>query len=351
MTTGKELTTISELGGGQIGIFNPEAQIEMAIKASKALAKVIAQKKKPVIINGEQYLEFEDWQTLGQFDGVSVKTGDAEPVEIDGVKGAKAKAYLINTRTGEIVGGAEAYCMRDEEKWGTRPKYEYQDNKRIKVADEPVPWFQLASMAQTRAGSKALRNKEAWIAVLAGYKPTPAEEMTGNETRGQSLTVEHWCTEHNTAFFMRGKMKSFAHPIGNTSEWCHEKKAGATSDQDKEPTPETSPDATMTAQEDQGKASPAPEVSQQGQTTSDQDFDKLKGEPTPAKSETPATKTKRDPATIKSITDLMRACHADFGLQPAGVLKELNVTTQSAITDTPASCYLKVSAVYEQKDK
>jgi len=32
-------------------------------------------------------------------------------------------------------------------------------------------------MAQTRAGAKALRNVLAWVAVLAGYKPTPAEEI------------------------------------------------------------------------------------------------------------------------------------------------------------------------------
>jgi len=226
---GKELTTII---GGQVGVFDPEAQLEMAVRAAKALATVIAQKKKPVIINGEQYLEFEDWQTLGQFDGVVVRTGDAEPVEINGVQGAKAKAYLHNKHTGELIGGAEAYCMRDEEKWGTRPKYEWQgegsNRKRVKVGEEIVPWFQLASMAQTRAGSKALRNKEAWIAVLAGYKPTPAEEMTENtvsEAVKERRTVdksEHYCPIHDTNFFKKGRMKGFAHPIEGTDQWCNE---------------------------------------------------------------------------------------------------------------------------------
>jgi hypothetical protein len=225
------LTTVTP---SSIGIYDPEGQLEMAIRAAKALSKVIAQKKKPVIINGEQYLEFEDWQTLGQFDGVSVRTGEAEPVEIDGVKGAKAKAFLVNNHTGEIIGGAEAYCMRDEDKWGTRPKYEWRGegkgSHRVKVGDEPVPWFQLASMAQTRAGAKALRNKESWIAVLGGYKPTPAEEMTEGTVSPavkERRTVDdekHWCQEHNTAWFKRGKMKSYAHPIEGTDpvEWCHE---------------------------------------------------------------------------------------------------------------------------------
>jgi hypothetical protein len=34
-------------------------------------------------------------------------------------------------------------------------------------------------MAQTRASSKALRQAFAWVAVLAGYAATPAEEMDG----------------------------------------------------------------------------------------------------------------------------------------------------------------------------
>jgi hypothetical protein len=80
-------------------------------------------------------------------------------VEIFGVKGARARAEVIDLKTGQVVGGAEAYCMRDEESWKEKP------------------WYQLASMAQTRAGAKALRNVLAWVVVLAGYKPTPAEEL------------------------------------------------------------------------------------------------------------------------------------------------------------------------------
>ena len=110
-----------------IGIFiPPEVVLDNAMIAAKSLMKVVSLKKKPVIMNGEQYLEYEDWQTCGQFYGYTVKTGDAVLVEIDGVKGAKAHADLINFRTGEVIGGAEAYCMRDEEKWNTRPKYEWQ---------------------------------------------------------------------------------------------------------------------------------------------------------------------------------------------------------------------------------
>jgi hypothetical protein len=39
----------------------------------------------------------------------------------------------------------------------------------------------------------------------------------------------HWCSTHQTAFFKRGRMKGYAHPIkddfgGDTSEWCNEVK-------------------------------------------------------------------------------------------------------------------------------
>lgn len=137
--------------------------LEEAKNAAKNLAAVIKGKAKPVIFNGEQYLEFEDWQAAGQFYGYSVKTGDANSVEIDGIKGARAKAELFD-RDGRIVGGAESFCMRDEQNWRNKP------------------WFQLASMAQTRAASKALRNRLAWFVVLAGFKATPADEMERTET-------------------------------------------------------------------------------------------------------------------------------------------------------------------------
>jgi hypothetical protein len=137
----------------------PEVVLQEAQRAASALQRVVAGKKKPVIFKGEQYLEFEDWQTVGKFYGLCARTFEATPVEIFGVKGAKARAEVVDLRTGQVVGGAEAYCMRDEENWAGKP------------------WFQLASMAQTRAGAKALRNVLAWVVVLAGYRPTPAEEL------------------------------------------------------------------------------------------------------------------------------------------------------------------------------
>ena len=233
MTTGM----IQETLNTEVGIYSPpQAILENAMVAAKALGVVLAGKKKPVMMNGEQYLEFEDWQTVGQFYGYTVKTGDAVECEVAGVKGAKAHADLISLKTGQFLGGAEAYCMRDEDHWNTRAKYEWLENlegKRVKtkVGDEIVPWFQLASMAQTRAGAKAFRNRLAWVVVLAGYKATPAEELQGMADNSEPEKKEpdktqHWCKEHNTKFYKSAKMKTYAHPVkddkGVLISWCNE---------------------------------------------------------------------------------------------------------------------------------
>ena len=57
-------------------------------------------------------------------------------------------------------------------------------------------------------------------------------------------------------------------------------------------------------------------------------------------------KPARDPATIKNLNDLYRACREDFGLQPADVHNELNVKSKSEITDPPADCYIRIAANY-----
>ncbi len=43
---------------------DPEQQLQFAQKAASTLMKWVAQKPKKVMINGEQYLEFGDWQIL-----------------------------------------------------------------------------------------------------------------------------------------------------------------------------------------------------------------------------------------------------------------------------------------------
>lgn len=162
----------------------PALVLAEAKKAADALQEIIRGKKNPVKFNGEQYIEFEDWQVLGKFYGITVKVASTTPVEFGEVRGYEARAVALDTRTGIEISAADAMCLNDEDKWSSRTKYQWNDEKKIKekVGDVAVPMFQLRSMAQTRACAKAFRNVLAWVVVLAGYKPTPAEEMTGAES-------------------------------------------------------------------------------------------------------------------------------------------------------------------------
>lgn len=156
----------------------PETVLAEAKQAAQSLQKILAGKDKKVMFNGEQYLELEDWETLGHFYGYSTKIESTNFVQFGDVIGYEASALLVNEHTGIVVGRAESMCLTDEENWGSVPVYEWKNREKVKIGEKPKPLFQLRSMAQTRASAKAFRHKLAWVAVLAGYKPTPAEEVS-----------------------------------------------------------------------------------------------------------------------------------------------------------------------------
>lgn len=55
-------------------------------------------------------------------------------------------------------------------------------------------------------------------------------------------------------------------------------------------------------------------------------------------------KSKRDPESIQTINDLMKACFQDYQMQPKAVLKELGYSFQSDISEKPSDCYQKIAA-------
>lgn len=188
------------------------AVVKEARKAAEVLVDVISQKPKKVMMNGEQYLEFEDWQIVGKFYGCTAKVKSTTFIKFGEVQGFEAVADVLD-RNGNVISSAEAMCLNDEEKWSARTKYRYEDvidpktGKKIwvegkagqkghyksnKIADGevPVPLFQLRSMAQTRACAKALRNVFSWVVVLAGYKATVAEELDESQAETVETTVE-----------------------------------------------------------------------------------------------------------------------------------------------------------------
>jgi hypothetical protein len=140
----------------------PAERVNWGNNAAKELMKVVKEVGLSRKFSGERpHLYAEAWQILGRFSGYH---GIVEaPVEIydEGkLTGFKAQAHVYD-REGREISRATSFCMRDESNWQSKPM------------------FQLASMAQTRALSKAYRLDLGWVAVLAGYSPTPAEEMDG----------------------------------------------------------------------------------------------------------------------------------------------------------------------------
>jgi hypothetical protein len=145
------------------GTDDPALVVERASAIAKVLADMIAKQGLFTKIQGKNHVRVEGWTTLGSMLGVFPVLESCDPVEIDGVKGFRA---IVNaqTRSGEIVGRAEAYCMKNENRWSSAELYA------------------VASMAQTRAVSKALRLPLGFVVQLAGYETTPAEELSGGQS-------------------------------------------------------------------------------------------------------------------------------------------------------------------------
>jgi len=83
----------------------------------------------------------------------------------------EATVELIRASDGAVIGRGSAICGMDESTWASRPRYARR------------------SMAITRATGKAFRLGYSWIITLAGYAPTPAEEMTDDVVDGNYTEV------------------------------------------------------------------------------------------------------------------------------------------------------------------
>lgn len=206
-----ELARYDESVGALTQWRDPEQVLAEATKAAAALGRVIALKNKPVVFNGETYLELEDWQTVGKFYGITTKVLETRYVDYGGVTGWEAVAVALNA-DGMEVSRAESMCMTDEDNWGSVPEYAWKDvldehGKKIwdanlrngkggykatkeLVGSKPKPMFQLRSMAQTRACGKAFRQVLSWVVVLGGFKPNVAEEMIESQLGGEQQKEE-----------------------------------------------------------------------------------------------------------------------------------------------------------------
>lgn len=141
------------------GTDDPSEVIVRATAMAKPLADVVRKQKLTTNIQGREHVRVEGWTLLGSMLGVFPILTWTRKLE-DGWE-ARVEA---RTRDGALVGAAEAQCLYSEKTWKSRDDYA------------------LRSMAQTRATSKALRQPLGFVMQLAGFDPTPAEEMPHGAT-------------------------------------------------------------------------------------------------------------------------------------------------------------------------
>lgn len=137
---------------------DPAAMVAVASRLASALKDIVDRQKLYAVISGKKYPQVEAWMTIARLDNVVAREPQPPIRHDDG--SYEAFAELVRLSDGMVIGASSALCgTPDDKPWGGRA--------------EPAR----RSMAQTRATSRAFRQQYAWIMALAGYEPTPAEEM------------------------------------------------------------------------------------------------------------------------------------------------------------------------------
>lgn len=144
---------------GTIRTAGPAAVIREASGIAEQLAEIVNSRKLYSTISGRKYVKVEGWTTLGAMLGVLPREVETHPID----NGYESTVELVRASDGAVVGRGSAICTRGERNWAKRDDYAVR------------------SMAITRATGKAYRLGFSWVMALAGYEPTPAEEMDSIE--------------------------------------------------------------------------------------------------------------------------------------------------------------------------
>ena len=158
----KDLSLLEPENGNAISI--PVQQKE-ALKNAASLAQDVA---KIVKDNGlakkfgsspKEHVFVEGWLTISRVNNEAPHAKVESVERIGDHEVIKARAWITDA-SGSVVSEADGYCSTEEANWKGKP------------------FYARASMAQTRAIGKAMRLRHAWVMVMAGFSPTPAEEMS-----------------------------------------------------------------------------------------------------------------------------------------------------------------------------
>jgi len=182
-------TELTVTGDSERGVLfksdDPDEILEAAAKVASSFKQLLTTQNLVKRIGTSDHVLLEGWQAVGILLGVSGVTEwtrmvthpvTGEPIVVDyevvefnrktqverkfRVTGYDWEArVLVKRGDGVVIGAGEGMVSRNESTWSKRDDYG------------------LRSMAQTRASSKALRSVLSWIVSMAGYHPTPSDEM------------------------------------------------------------------------------------------------------------------------------------------------------------------------------
>ena len=134
-------------------------KLEIASSVATQLKDILEKQNLAISLNKKdkdaKYVTAEGWNVLGSILGTFARTEEVTPVDFTKARTAyKAKVSIM--KGDQVLATAEAIA--------TSTGFQKEEH-------------QIYSMAQTRAMGKAYRMAFSWIMKLAGYEPTPAEEI------------------------------------------------------------------------------------------------------------------------------------------------------------------------------
>lgn len=213
-----------------VNLPNPAAYMQFQGQCAAALMDAIKKQtldgkdnKFVIQIQQKDFLTFEAWQTLAMLNGCSVIVTETNEIkDSNGVVIAyDSWASCIEKSTGLVVARANMECGM--ESFPTQGKTGRDRNKAAKSA------------SQTWAGSKACRMAFSFVAVLAGYEPTPADEMqttdddeTANSKRRPVANENdhEWlkmCPQHGKPWHQGANQREPAHKADDMPRgWCNQ---------------------------------------------------------------------------------------------------------------------------------
>ena len=174
-----DLPVLREHDVGAVTLFgtsDPRTFLLRAQEAATPLRELVTQAGFVTDIQGREHVKVEGWTTLGGMLGVfPITIWTRRMADPDGWE-ARVEA---RTRSGELVGAAEAMCTRDEDMWSHSPVG--RRGQTLKARDEHA----LRSMAQTRATRAALRSPLGFVFGLAGFSTDAPVDDSFEQKQGR----------------------------------------------------------------------------------------------------------------------------------------------------------------------